>query len=271
MAMSDWMQSVTGRTNAEHQAWRDNYNGGWAAGDFTGNVNREIAWERAATGEDNPEIRARLPEGLTPEMISGKSTSNPNRGGSSSGGSGGQGASPSQSGKPSGTSGGSGKGSSALPGMPSRVGAFGVPTTNPDLFGKLFARGNVAHPMDELEKHGQLVLNGVAIKHDPGFSPAMVIEDIYGEIAAAVYGAIKAGADANATFGLDSTLDAQRAPWEQLGRDFRDATVKAYQDAEKHWNAAVDWAAENIPKGYESTPGNANPYSGGSPWSTPFN
>lgn len=99
MAMSDWMQSVTGRTNAEHQAWRDNYNGGWAAGDWTGNVNAGIAWERAAAGEDNPEIRDRLPAGLTPQMISGKATSNPNRGGgSSAGGSVGQGVSPSQSG-----------------------------------------------------------------------------------------------------------------------------------------------------------------------------
>lgn len=56
MAMSEWMESVTGRSNSEHQSWRDNYNGGWAAGDFTGNVNRGIAEERYASGEWNKEI-----------------------------------------------------------------------------------------------------------------------------------------------------------------------------------------------------------------------
>lgn len=56
MAMSEWMESVTGRSNSEHQAWRDNFNGGWAAGDFTGNVNRGIAEQRYASGEWNNEI-----------------------------------------------------------------------------------------------------------------------------------------------------------------------------------------------------------------------
>lgn len=41
---------VTGSNEYERQSWRDNYNGGRAAGDITGNVNRRIDAERAQFG-----------------------------------------------------------------------------------------------------------------------------------------------------------------------------------------------------------------------------
>lgn len=53
---SDWFHSVTGTTPESQQAWRDNFNGGWAAGDWTGNHNRAIAAERYDSGEWNPQI-----------------------------------------------------------------------------------------------------------------------------------------------------------------------------------------------------------------------
>lgn len=41
-----WFNEVTGQTNSSRQAWRDSYNGGWAAGDLTGNINAAIASAR---------------------------------------------------------------------------------------------------------------------------------------------------------------------------------------------------------------------------------
>lgn len=42
----DWFDSVTGTNDFERQSWRDNFNGGHAAGDFTGNVNAQLQRER---------------------------------------------------------------------------------------------------------------------------------------------------------------------------------------------------------------------------------
>lgn len=53
---SDWFHSVTGTTPESQQAWRDNFNGGWAAGDWTGNHNRSIASERYDAGEWNQSV-----------------------------------------------------------------------------------------------------------------------------------------------------------------------------------------------------------------------
>lgn len=43
-----WFNDVTGTNDYERQSWRDNFNGGEAAGDLTGNVNRQLDAERAA-------------------------------------------------------------------------------------------------------------------------------------------------------------------------------------------------------------------------------
>lgn len=43
----DWFDSVTGTNDFERQSWRDNFNGGKAAGDFTGNVNAQLDRERS--------------------------------------------------------------------------------------------------------------------------------------------------------------------------------------------------------------------------------
>lgn len=43
-----WFSDVTGRSSYSQQSWRDNYNGGKAAGDWTGGVNAQLDRERAA-------------------------------------------------------------------------------------------------------------------------------------------------------------------------------------------------------------------------------
>lgn len=43
-----WFDEVTGSNEYERQSWRDSFNGGRAAGDLTGNVNRRLDAERAA-------------------------------------------------------------------------------------------------------------------------------------------------------------------------------------------------------------------------------
>ncbi|QCS37263.1 hypothetical protein [Tortoise microvirus 77] len=49
MAVKDsWYDKVTGTNDYERQSWRDSYNGGRAAGDLTGNVNRQLDRERDA-------------------------------------------------------------------------------------------------------------------------------------------------------------------------------------------------------------------------------
>lgn len=45
---SEWFDKVTGSNDYERQSWRDNYNGGRAAGDWTGNNNARIDAERAS-------------------------------------------------------------------------------------------------------------------------------------------------------------------------------------------------------------------------------
>lgn len=44
--MSDWFDRVTGTNDYERQSWRDSYNDGEAAGDWTGNVNARLESER---------------------------------------------------------------------------------------------------------------------------------------------------------------------------------------------------------------------------------
>lgn len=38
-----WFQDVTGHTDATQEAWRDNFNNGQAAGDWTGNINASLS------------------------------------------------------------------------------------------------------------------------------------------------------------------------------------------------------------------------------------
>jgi hypothetical protein len=45
-----YFNDVTGTSDFERQSWRDSYNGGRAAGDITGNVNRQLDRERDAFG-----------------------------------------------------------------------------------------------------------------------------------------------------------------------------------------------------------------------------
>lgn len=48
--MSSWFDKVTGTNDYERQSWRDSYNGGRAAGDFTGGVNARLDQERRDYG-----------------------------------------------------------------------------------------------------------------------------------------------------------------------------------------------------------------------------
>lgn len=44
---SEWFDKVTGSNDYERQSWRDSSNGGRAAGDWTGNINARLDYERA--------------------------------------------------------------------------------------------------------------------------------------------------------------------------------------------------------------------------------
>lgn len=286
--MSAWMEMATGgHYNASsNQAWRDNYNGGWAAGDWTGNHNAAIAWERAAAGEDNAEIRERLPEGLTPAIISGGLTANP-QGGGPSGGSGDQGASPSQSG---------GKRPVVMQdeqvARSARPTLFGSGTLSmarvnfgqsvSDAMAKFSIRGENLQPWDDSPPgHSQLLVNGHKVVHDRGYSTGETAENIYGEgLVSEAYSIAKAFADAEATAranGFPTITDRYNStnafidPWAKAGRDVRTWLDSTYSAADKAWEEMVKTANEAVPPGYASEPGHANPYSGGSPWSMPFN
>lgn len=215
MAMSAWMEAVTGRTNAEHQAWRDNFNGGWAAGDFTGNINRQIASDRADAGERNPEVLANLPPDyrLNPKPV-GPGAGRP------SGGSVGQGVSPSRSGaggpqvrtEPEVRKATQAFGGGAL--SPARVNAFGgsggnlVPVTwsQKVISDVLKFQSGGPKRQEDAEKpmqHEQLIVNGWEWVHDKSWSTAEVAATIWGEAElltpAWAYGWAKTAADFNAT------------------------------------------------------------------------
>lgn len=281
MAMSDWMQSVTGRSNSEHQAWRDNFNGGWAAGDWTGTHNEQIASDRADAGERNPDVLARLPEGyrLNPNPtgpLAGKS-----------GGSGGQGASPSQSG-------------GRAPVMatdPQVVRASGSSIFQPGSltmarvnFGQKVADdiayfskpGGALQPWDDSPPgHVQLLINGHKVIHDRGWSMAADAEDLYGDdfSPATLYGWGKAFADFNATLSANgyptvpdyyNSTNSYTDPWSKAGRDVRSWMDSTYGKLDNAWNEMVQGVNKAIPPSYTSEPMPANPYSGGSAWSMPF-
>lgn len=280
MAMSDWMQSVTGRSNSEHEAWRENLNGGWAAGDWTGNHNSQIASDRADAGERNPEVLANLPADyrLRP--------TNPGKG-AGVGGSGGQGASPSQSGGRAPVIAENPQVKRASGTTVIGAGQFSTARMN---FGNVvsdalsaFSRpGPNKQPWDDSPPgHGQLYINGHLVIHDRGWSTGEVAEDIYGDDfgPASLYGWGKAWADADATlshYGYPTTKQAYEStnvvtgPWEKAGRDVRGWLDNTYGAADKAWNQMVQEVNKAIPPGYTSEPMPANPYSGGSAWSFPF-
>lgn len=77
----DWFDTVTGTNDFERQSWRDNFNGGKAAGDWTGNVNASLQSERdqnygatvsgSSTQYSAAEVQAmvaQLPERVQAEM-----------------------------------------------------------------------------------------------------------------------------------------------------------------------------------------------------------
>lgn len=280
--MSAWMQMATGgHYNASaNQAWRDNFNGGWAAGDWTGNHNAQIAADRADAGERNPEVLAHLPADyrLNPNPAS----PNPNRGGSV-----GQGASPSQSGKPGGSVGPSQSGKPGAGGPVVRVepsvaqagGKFkptaGVGQITGDAgywinkikkdYNTMMGGGSAAHPMvDKPMEHEQVIIGGWKILHDPGWSPVEAVEGAWGEgdgITSATfwYQPAKFLADVSYTLkhhgypGLDEGVEwLTRVPHE-AGKNIR--------------QQALDWIEENK----ESQPVDWNPYSDLPPEFRPYN
>lgn len=285
MAMSSWMESVTGRSNSEHQAWRDNLNGGWAAGDWTGNHNQQIASDRADAGERNPDVLANLPADYRLRPVGAGKTAS---------GSVGQGASPSQSGgrnpvvmdDPQVRRSGSTLGVGQITG--SRVN-FGASSADAN-FGQTFASALAAfskpgpnkHAWDDPALHGQLYINGHKVVHDTGWSPAEEAENIYGDdfSPATLYGWGKAWADLDATLAANGQVTTKQAyestdfitgPFGQAGRDIRGWLDNTYSAADKAWNQMVQDVNKAVPPSYPSTPGPANPYAGSSPWSMPFN
>lgn len=272
--MSAWMEMATGgHYNASsNQAWRDNFNGGWAAGDWTGNHNAQIASDRADAGERNPEVLSYLPADyrLNPNPAS----PNPNRGGS-----GDQGASPSQSGKP-------GTGGPVVPKDPQVAKAGGKFT--PSGFGVGQISGAPGYWIDKIKtdyatllgggknkqpmagkplEHEQAIVGGHNIVHDTGFSSVEVFETTYGEGdgllpgPTSVYQWVKFAAD------MSETLAANGYPRLEQGVDW---LTRVPNEVGKAVNrAGVDWLQQNVPM-VESDPLPRNPYGGNSPWSQPF-
>lgn len=285
MAMSSWMESVTGHSNASSQAWRDNFNGGWAAGDGTGTHNAQIASDRADAGERNPEVLAHLPEGYRLSPVAAGPGAG--KGGSSAGGSGGQGASPSQSGKGptikqsvdvARAQVGSSIGVGQITGVRMNFG-----NVVSDAIDRFQRRGpNMQEWDDNPAGHGQLYINGHKVVHDRGWSTGEIAEDLYGDDfgPATLYNWGKAFADTNATLAANgyptitdyyNSTNSATDPWFNAGVAVREWVGEKYSQAERGWNTMVDNVISTVPPGYTSSPQPANPYSGNSPWSAPFN
>lgn len=276
--MSAWMEMATGgHYNASaNQAWRDNFNGGWAAGDWTGNHNAQIAADRADAGERNPEVLAHLPADY--RVNPNPTGPNPNRGGNVGlGGSGGQGVSPSQSGKP-GTSapvvrvepavaqaGGKFKPTAGVGQITGDAG-YWINKVKTD-YNTMMGGGTASHPMvKEPMEHEQVIIGGWKIYHDPGWSPVEAVEGAWGEgdgITSATfwYQPAKFMADVSYTLkqhgypGIDQGVEWLTRMPEKMGTQWRED--------------AIDWLQENVPMS-GGEPGPVNSYAGNSPWSQPF-
>lgn len=75
-----WFNEVTGTSDYERQSWRDSYNGGRAAGDWTGNTNARLEAERDAfqgatwSGSSSQPSALQLAQSMVGPGVSGRST-----------------------------------------------------------------------------------------------------------------------------------------------------------------------------------------------------
>lgn len=163
-----YFDQVTGTNDFERQSWRDNFNGGVAAGDWTGATNARLSSERAdnygatesgsSTQYSAAEVRDRinaLPERIQAEI----------RGGAAS-----------------------------VP-QQSVVGAMNAQKGSPvpsaavvGLFGGAFGNALAYKPMD-------LAIGGADVQANPYYSNAEDVETRHGDVGAALYAPISIGAD----------------------------------------------------------------------------
>lgn len=293
-----WNQNFGEGANqgTNNTAWRENFNAGWAAGDWTGNHNAQILAEKlvASGGSLSQTERDKAPEHLKPVIDVVKAATKP-RGAQVVGG---------------------GAGTGGITGnapvvhiTPEVVQAAKRTLTQlPQVSGlngftwggvgqalqNLWAGGGNAHPLAaNPKKHEQAIVGGHNVVHDLGWSPMEVIEDIWGDAEFLTptwfYSWGKMLADTQKTAeaanlpGPKDALDALHTgqvpnmatptagdPFWDAGQAVRNWATDTWSQAETGWNTMVTWANNAVPKA-NTSPGAANPYAGTSPFSYPFN
>lgn len=220
-----WFEDVTGTSNAERQAWRDNFNGGFAVGagaDFY-NAGKSGGGSLGSSksGSDG-QVKGGGNAGPTPTVTTVKVTQPTNTGGGRGGGptlvkdtsnwSPTQYA-PNQAGGPV-TTGNPGPGQQVGTGPATGGGWGGGPV-------KLKPKDN--------PEYTQIVIGGHKMKQDPGWSDGGDFEDRWGEVGGAIGGLGTMGADLWRTFNSNFAPSSGYVPrggnaWETtVGPAFYDA------------------------------------------------
>lgn len=180
---SAWFDSVTGTNDYERQSYRDSYNGGQAAGDWTGNVNKNLdaqrdafqgaTWSGSSTQPSAIQLAQSVPQHVAPAAPQGQWVSTGMRGqkvwvaAPVTAGPGAVGA-VNASNVPT-----RGAGAAGWSNAPS---ATGVGPSAPVVVSDL---GPLTPTLET--KNTQLLIGGVAIFPNPGTSDASEIENMMGE------------------------------------------------------------------------------------------
>lgn len=293
-----WNQNFGEGANpgTNNTGWRDNFNGGWAAGDWTGNHNAQILAEKlvASGGSLSQTERDKAPDHLKPVIDVVKAAVKP-RGaqvvGAPAGGGALTGTAPVVHVTPEVLQ----AAKRTLTQLPQVTGLSGFTWGGVgQALQNLWAGGSTRHPLaPNPAKHEQGVVAGHKIVHDLGWSPMEIMENIYGDAEFLTptwfYSWSKQVADwqktaeANNVPGPKDVLDSLHSgtvpygstpspgdPFYEAGLTVRNWAAEKWTQAEAGWNQLVTFANAAVPKA-NTAPGPANPYAGNSPYSYPFN
>lgn len=283
-----WNQDFGAGANpgTNNTAWRENFNAGWAAGDFTGNHNAQILAEKLVKsgGSLSQTERDNAPANLKPVIDVIGATVKPRPGAQTVGGPAGGGALTGQAPVVHITPEVLAAAKRTLTQLPQVTGlngftwgGVGAALTN------LWAGGPNAHPLATApKKHEQAIVGGHNVVHDLGWSPMEVIEDIWGDAEFLTptwfYSWGKMLADTQKTAeaanlpGPKDALDAlhsgqtnytatptQGDPFWDAGNTVRNWAQDKWKEAEGGWNSLVTFANNAVPLS-NSSPGPRNPY-----------
>nr|QJB21601.1 MAG: hypothetical protein [Microvirus sp.] len=177
-----WFDEVTGSNEYERQSWRDSFNGGRAAGDLTGNVNRRLDAERAAFQGATWSGSSTQPSAL--ELARSLGATGPAIGHVSTGGGSAHSVGP----------GNGGVGNPAVPGPGGSRVKVGSNLT-------LFPDERVLLDLNKPGKVTPLVAGGYPIIHDRGWSDGGDYEQRWGEFGGGLAGLGVMAADVASTVG----------------------------------------------------------------------